>query len=156
MKAWLRNGYRVLLAAAFIGIGYLRDFLFVNINFALKRLRTGKEFEGHSFLEFLKDFDPGTLFASKFLLTGVFTVLNFLPGALLIHSLFARKRYLYWFAGLYATILLLSLIFYGGGHLIGEAKHGYSLARLFMGFLQSPVPTMIFLPLCWLHRRERG
>jgi hypothetical protein len=155
MSKKLRNIFLILIGGAYIGIGYLRDFLFVNINFAIKKMRSGEEFQGHSFMEFLKDFEPSTLFASKFVLTGAFTVLNFLPGAFALFLLFSSRLYLRWFLYLYVVVLLVSLAFYGGGYLLGAPQQGYSLARLFMGFLQSPVPAMIFVPLCWLHRKER-
>lgn len=155
MKRTLRNILILLIVAAYIGVGYLRDFIFININFAIKRMRSGEEFQGHSFMEFLKSFDPSTLFASKFLLTGGFTVLNFLPGALVIFLLFGSRTYIRWFFLLYGAFLLVSLLLYGAGHILGMPQEGYSLARLFMGFLQSPVPLMIFVPLCWLYRRER-
>ncbi|MFB6258592.1 MAG: hypothetical protein ABEH38_07850 [Flavobacteriales bacterium] len=155
MKRSIRNMIVLLLAAVYIGIGYLRDFLFVNINFALDKLQSDKEFQGHSFLEFLKNLDASTLVTSKYLLTGVFTLLNFLPGAFIIYLLFRYRIYVRWYASLYGTTLFIALLFFGGGHLLGFGHHGYSLSRLFMGFLQSPVPAMIFLPLCWLHQRER-
>ncbi len=155
MSKILRNILLVLVAVAYIAVGYLRDFIFVNINFAIKKLRSGAEFQGHSFMEFLKDFDPSTLFASKFLLTAVFTVLNVLLGLGALFLLFRSKIYLRWFLLLYGAVLLLALLSYGVGHLIGSPQQGYSIARLFMGFLQSPVPAMVFVPLCILHRREK-
>lgn len=154
MPRSLRNILLLVIVAIYIGLGYLRDFIFININFAIDKMRSGTPFEGHSFMEFLKDFEPRTLFASKYFLTMTFTVLNFLPGAFAIYLLFRIRRYLNWYAMLYATVLLVSLLFYGGGHLLNFEQHGYSLARLFMGFLQSPLPAMMFIPLLWLHQRE--
>ncbi len=154
MRRWVRYSLLIVLVGFYIAIGYLRDFIFVNINFALKKLRSDEAFGGHSFMEFLKGYDPGTLYASKFFFTGLFTVLNFLPGALVLYLLFQEKRFLRWYGLLYLSVILLALFFYGGGYLFGDPAQGYSLARLFMGFLQSPLPTMLFIPLLMLYRNE--
>lgn len=155
MSRALKRVLMLLVVAVYISLGYLRDFLFVNINFALKKLNSGESYEGHSFMEFLQGYDWWTLYISKYPLTGLFTVLNFLPGLFLLYLLFGERRYLRWFAWLYACVIGFSLLLFAGGYLFGDPDQGYILARYFMGFLQSPLPVMMFIPLVWLYQRER-
>ncbi len=141
-------------AVVFIALGYLRDFIFVNINFQLFALHENEPSRAHSFFSFLERFTYDQLYYSKFFLTGLFTLLNLLTGWGVLYWLFRKRQYLLWSLYLYIAVGLIALLFYSGGYWMNDPHGGYAFARLFMGFLQSPVPFMLLVMGLWI--REGG
>jgi hypothetical protein len=124
----------------FIALGLARDFIFVNWNYQLDFVEHSRSFSyTHSFFDFLNNFDFQQLYWSKWLFTGFFTVCNYFVGYFLFKKLSIKtpilKTYLLVFS---AAILLFGFAF------VGYPK-GYLLSRELMGFLQSPLPTIVLL-----------
>jgi hypothetical protein len=144
MNKWQRNSLTALIVVLMIIAGYLRDFFAINLNYLLFYKQGGTEtWEGHSFFNVLLSYSAGQLYAGKYLLTGVFTVLNFFLGALLLRVLFNQKSLLKLYFTVYITVLAVAVLFFAAGYLAFTADAGYSYARTLLGFLQSPLPAGI-------------
>ncbi len=146
---WNKNRTNLLLASVFIlliiYLGFLRDSIFININYIIDRIYYNSEIVYyHSMYEFLVPMGVGGLMKLKWLLTFLFTLVNFALSYGILKKLFNNSgtsiSLLIW-----GTIFLfiLSGLFFLLGKLIGDSELGYTLSRRFMGVLQSPVPLMV-------------
>lgn len=142
-----RIGIGVILVLLIIYLGFFRDTLFKNINYIIDQLYYSKEVEYykvHFFYKHLLPMGVGGLLKFKWLLTLVFVFLNLLLSVGIIKSLFKEvKTLLQLLVGGYIVLFIISALLFLGGKLLGEANLGYTLARRFMGVLQSPVPLMV-------------
>ena len=147
MSKWLRGTLVAVVVIALVLIGAFRDFLFVNINFQLHymwaNLTTNKT---HSFFSFLNDYTYWEIYYAKFALTGIFALIYLALTLLLLKLIFNQRRYAKITIILFAVMIGISLIFFGGGYLFGDPHTGYDLARHFMGIVQSPMPAMVLIP----------
>lgn len=136
----------VLLVVGFVTVGYLRDFFAININYHLHHIyfETDRSI-AHSFFDFLHQYNYWQIYYSKYLLTAVFTVLNFSLGFFLIRTLSNEKAVLRLYTLVYLVVIAGSVLFFGGGYLFQNPDGGYHFARILMGFLQSPVPAALML-----------
>lgn len=134
----------ILALVSIIALGFLRDFLFININYIIDRLYYNLEvYYYHSFYSFLEPWEVGGLMKLKWGLTLVFMFLNLGLSVLILKNLFAKPRLpLRMLYGGYVLLFLVSGFFYLIGNAGGLPELGYTLARRFMGVLQSPVPLM--------------
>lgn len=133
-----------LLVVAFIAVGYARDFFAININYHLQHLQLQTEYSsGHSFFDFLNQYSYQQIYRSKYLLTAVFTVLNFALGAAFLYVLHNSRKMLVIYTGLYAAVFVVAALFFAGGYLVQNPSEGYHFARILMGFIQSPVPAAV-------------
>lgn len=135
------------LILCLIVLGFIRDFVFVNINYAIG-FKEGKAdgYWGHSNMEFLTQYNAGSLNTSKWLLTVAFILAFLMISLLIIRFLHNDKRFLIWMVLLYTGFFLIGGGLYVFGWLLGHSDTGYTLSREFIGFIQSPLPLMIFLP----------
>ncbi len=130
------------LALLFIAAGYTRDFWALNVNYVLYFLQSGREtWEGHSFFNFMLPWPSQHVYYTKYAITLVFTLVNFVLSVAFIWVLFRNKALLKLLFAIYAVVTLVALIFFLGGWVANSLDEGYSYARLLMGFLQSPVPV---------------
>ena len=146
----------IILLIVIIGLGFYRDFIFININYIVDQLYYNKEVgHYHSMYEYLIPLDISGLMSLKWGLTMLFTFINLLLSVLIIKALLVNSskplRLLYLS---YLVIFLLSAATYIVGKLIGQQDIGYTLARRFMGTLQSPVPLMVVTAAHMLFYRE--
>lgn len=134
-KHWLRF---LITALIFILLGMLRDFVFVNWNYQLDYEAYHRDFSyAHSFFNFLNVWTYKQLYWGKWLLTAFFVAFNFLVGYFFLkdHASQKKLRLLYLWVGSFALFIFST-------QMIGFSK-GYLLSREIMGFLQSPLPTII-------------
>lgn len=142
-RKWL---WIALIAVAFVAVGYLRDFIAVNINFHLYHLQNETEHSaGHSFFDFLNRFSFWQIYIGKYAMTIIFTLVNFALGYALLRIVTHQKALLRIYIGMYVVVTIGALLFFGGGFLIGNSDGGYAFSRMLMGFLQSPVPAVILV-----------
>jgi hypothetical protein len=135
-----------LIVLAFVIVGYLRDFIMVNINYLLDFVQTpDKEFYAHSFFDFLKTASFKQLYYGKYLLTLLFTLFNLALGLAFIRVIFKDKMLTKILVIIYVAVFLAAALIFVAGFLIGSVDQGYLFARALMGFLQSPVPCAILL-----------
>lgn len=145
----------ISLAVAFIAVGYLRDFIAVNLNYHLHYIQNQTEYSSaHSFFDFLNRFTFWQIYLSKYALTIVFTFLNFGLGYHLLRTFFTDRFILRVFIWKYLVVTAVALLFFGIGFAVGNSEGGYAFSRLLMGYLQSPVPAVILLFAFPLYRRS--
>ncbi len=146
MPQTLRWGIIVCLVIAFVAVGYLRDFIAINLNYHLHFLDNNYEYSSaHSFFDFLNNYSYKQVYNSKYAMTLIFTLLNFVLGAVLLIVVLQRKQILKIYTWLYLVLVLVSMFFFGGGYLIDNAQTGYHFSRILMGFLQSPLPAAVLV-----------
>lgn len=145
-----------LLVIAFVAVGYARDFFAININYHLQHLELQtQQSGGHSFFDFLNQYSYQQVYQSKYLLTAVFTLLNFILGAAFLQVLLNDRKMLVIYIGLYAAVFVGAALFFGVGYAIQNPSGGYHFARILMGFLQSPVPAAVLALGYPLYRQTR-
>ncbi|TVR39071.1 MAG: hypothetical protein EA392_07680 [Cryomorphaceae bacterium] len=140
----------------FITAGYTRDFWALNVNYILYFQQSGQEtWEGHSFFDFMLQWPVQHVYYTKYIITLVFTLVNFVLSAAFVWVLFQNKLLLKLMVAMYALISLVALVFFAGGWMLDSAETGYSYARLLMGFLQSPVPAAVLSLSYPLYRKSQ-
>ena len=146
---WQRQKFKIVAGifwlVVIIWLGFVRDFIFININYIIDRLYYNLEvFHYHSFYSFLEPLDVSGLTTLKWVLTFVFALANLLLSALILKLLFKDPKMS--LKLLYIGFLLIFIIaglFYLVGKIGGFPELGYTLSRRFMGTIQSPVPLMV-------------
>jgi hypothetical protein len=144
MKPWLRI---FLPLSLLLALGFLRDFVFLNINDQLYKLYYGNyEFELPASLKSLENLSYMSLYYLKYFLTGFFVV----AYAGLTHwglkvCLPAKANWKIT-AMVFMFIFVFAALIFGVGNLLGEENQAYLTARGILGVLQSPVPFMILFP----------
>lgn len=134
----------ILIVVAIMVVGYLRDFIAININYHLQFLDTNAErSSAHSFFDFLNNYSYQQVYYSKYALTVIFTVLNFGLGYIFLFVLYRNILLMKIYSGMYATVLVGAALFFAGGLMLANPEDGYRFARILMGFLQSPVPAAV-------------
>lgn len=134
----------IILLACFASIGYFRDELFKTINLRFYTLRhPSVTLDLPRWFSALQHWDFNTLYAAKYWLTAIFIILFFVLNALCVKVFIRRKNQQYLLRVGYLLGLLLMVIFFGAGWLMGRAEGGYRLARVVAGVLQSPVPFVV-------------
>ena len=145
MKLIKNKKFLVLLFLLF-GLGFLRDFIFIQTNIIMFNKWSNSEYEFHSSMNWLNSFDYWTLYYAKWFLTALFIVLYFILSRHCIKLLFNQKLFLH----LLFFFFLLILSFAAGslffGWLTDGLDKGYLFSRLFVGILQSPLPLMLIVP----------
>lgn len=135
-----------LLVLLFIITGYLRDFVLINVNYTLDFLKFDqREAYSHSFFHFLLKYSFKQVYYGKYLLTLLFTLINFGLAWLLLKTAFndlKLNRVLLW---IYLVVFVSALILFTGGYALNAVEQGYYLSRVLMGFLQSPVPCAMLI-----------
>ena len=130
-----------------IASGFLRLFLFENINHQLVYLYYHRDFSYLSDkLGFLKSFSYNDLMWIKWCLTGFFTITYLCLSCWVLKIVFNRNAYLWYTAYIFTGVVLISFLLYFGGVVFEEPVGGYRLARFCMGLVQSPLPLMILIP----------
>ena len=118
-----------------IALGYVRDYIFVSIN-----EKTGQGLAGVS------NPDQHPLFIWKWMLTFLFAFIYLGVTCLVLHFIFARKKYLHLAVLAYAVLFLISFLAAGAGYFISSFENVYPYIRTLMGMAQSPVVMMILIP----------
>ena len=139
--------YLSTLAILIIALGFLREFLFININYHLQFLyyHMKRSYMTKS-LNFLRSYTYDELYEIKWILTILFTLVYLFFTCLVIKLLFHVKKCVLRTIYIFAAIVFISFIFYTSGHLVNQDAIGYRLARICMGVVQSPLPLIILIP----------
>lgn len=134
------------MVVLFICLGFLREYIFVNVNVVLYNKLHNESYPVPYTILFFNRFDYYTVYAMKWGLTSVFALLFFFAQRYTLKILFPEKIIVKWLFYFYLILLLLSVIAFGAGYLSGNTEGGYRFSRMFMGILQSPVPLMFLIP----------
>lgn len=140
------------VVALVVTTGFLREFLFLNINEQISFVYYDTDFSRMSDkLWFLRSWDYSSLYYLKWTLTLVFTGIYLLEAALALKVLF-RSFFFRELLFVFGALTLISGILYVAFSLAGDSQEGYLLARFFMGLAQSPVPLMLLIPAIFLRK----
>lgn len=133
----------ILLIVLIILLGFLRDYLFFNINWIYLTLTENRPNQALDEFYFLLEWTPRNINILKWFLTFLFTGLFLLLSVWIIQQFFKNKQFnritIYAFVGLIGICALLYLI----GFVIGLSDNLYGVIRTLMGFAQSFMPLMI-------------
>jgi len=124
----------VTLLLALIGLGYIREMVFVPLN---EMIDAGA-------------FDGLWL---KWVLTLAFSGLYLALAISLVDTLFGRHRRPVLF--FYLGFIFMAGLIYGAGVILGETAVAYTMARGLMGMVQSPILIMILIPAFFLADRTK-
>lgn len=142
----------LVIICFFATIGFLREFLFVNINEQLRFLWYGNEESFMSAkLSFLMGLDYWTLYYMKWFLTVFFALIFMLLSALAL-KLLTQKYFWLELGFIYFLLFAISGAIFIGYSLLANAENGYLISRYFMGLAQSPVPLMLLIPAIFLRK----
>ena len=146
---WQTQKYKIIvgifLLVVIVWLGFLRDYIFININYIVDSLYYNHEVvHYHSFYSFLEPMDVSGLMTLKWMLTLVFTLVNLLLSVIILKQMFKNPEMpLTLLYASYLALFIISGLFYLAGKIGGFPELGYTLSRRFMGTLQSPVPLMV-------------
>lgn len=151
---------KVLIAFVFIiiliGLGFLREFIFMNTNSALYSNYYNENYPIHPLFHFFKDKSYNFIYISKWVLTFLFILMYFYAQVLTAKSFLKDNILSKWFFYFYLFLVILSVITFGIGWLAGNLNKGYTFSRLFLGILQSPLPLMFLLPVYYFTKKNKS
>lgn len=149
---------RKLITAAFIilliVLGFFREFVFVNINTLIYNNKFNENYPFHWLFQSFSGFNYSGLYISKWFLTALFIILFYLLQLKISYLLFEEKKFKKWFFYLYVILISLSVITFFVGWLFSDVRQGYTFSRLFLGFLQSPLPIVFLTPVCYFYKKN--
>jgi hypothetical protein len=136
-----------------MALGFFRDNLFVNVNNLLYNKFYNKNASVIWYLSFLSNVSYQTMYAAKWFITPLFTLMFWFIQRQFLWVIFNEKKVTNWLSVLYLSLFLLAGIFFVAGWALGDINKGYVFSRLFMGLLQSPVACMILIPTAYLYKQ---
>lgn len=141
-----RAAQAIGVGVLFFATGYLRDFIFINLNAQLYFLN-GQTTEPHThkFFAFLDGVGFNTIYYGKYLLTGLFIAISLGLTYWVLMILFRDKRFAKVCLPLYGFILALAIISFGLGFVFNASEDGYLVARNLAGIIQGPLPALILI-----------
>ncbi len=143
----LKRLFLGLFLLAFILTGFIREFVFVNINYQLSYLYYHDEYNWvNKHLDFIKSFSYMQLYQAKWVLTFVFSIIYLALSCWLTHFLFKKRRFIKIMIGVFSLFGIIAILAYCTGYLLHDTASGYKFARIFMGIVQSPLIPMILMP----------
>ncbi len=146
-KAIITYLFYALLVFVFIALGFFRDYFLSQYNNYLYQLYYNDlEYTLANSYSFLKNYSYMQLYYAKFFVIATFTLLYFFLSLLTVRFIFKEKKYMMICLYFHLTILVVALIFYLYGLMIGGSEKIYEIARTFLSLLQSPLIVMILIP----------
>ena len=137
----------LILLALLLTVGFLRDFIFININLFSDALLNKSTYKLPASLYLLQNLNYNQLYFLKWVLTilvSLLYLLIYLYGIWVIYN--KQEKYLIWTLAAFGFFYILSACFYFYGWLFQDQDRGYHFARIFIGFVQSPFLLMLLIP----------
>ena len=135
----------ILLTIGIIILGFIRGYLFGNINWIYKTLTVNRPNAARHEFYFLLEWDPSSIVILKWILTLLFFFLFGLFTYLIVSVIFKNKLYnkivIFMYLGMFAISTALYLV----GLLFNSSMEFYHLVRTVMGISQSFMPLMILV-----------
>lgn len=145
------------LFLSLFALGFLREFIFENINILLGNKWTQIEVDEYwnGTLNWLDQFDYWTLYYSKWALTLLSSILFLGLSLALIWKWFGNRRNIKYALLAFVGLYLASAILMGAGWAFGDANTAYTYARVIMEIPQSPLLAMFLIPVFLLMENSR-
>lgn len=132
-----------ILFALVILLGFLRDYVFYNINWVYKTLTENRPLQAREEFHFLLEWEPEKIIILKWILTFAFFILFAILTWLVIRKAFRNQLYNKITLILFAGILGVSGVLFVVYKLIGSPSSMYAVIRTLMGLGQSFVPLLL-------------
>lgn len=133
----------LILTFGIVLLGFLREYLFVNINWIYLTLTNGRMNAARPEFQFLIDWSPAEINALKWILTLLFSFLFFGITFFIIKLHFQSKTYNQITALMFAGMLIIALLLFAIGKLTGQYETLYGPIHTIMSMVQSFMPLMI-------------
>jgi len=133
----------ILLTAGIVLLGFIREYLFVNINWIYLTLVNGRMNGARKEFHFLLNWTPQEIVVLKWSLTFVFTIWFFFMTWLIIKIYFEKKEYNKIVIYSYLTLTLIALLLAGIGKITGSYETLYGGIHNLMSLAQSFMPLML-------------
>lgn len=137
----------ILLVVLIVLLGFLRDYLFLNINWIYLNLTTGRPNQALREFHFLLNWEVASIEKLKWFLTVLFTLLFLLNTWLVIHLAFKKKFFNLITLGLFGLLFAVSGVLYLVAYFSDSMRDLYGIIRTLMGMAQSFMPLMILFVL---------
>ena len=121
-----------ILTAGIVLLGFLRFYVFYNINWILKTLTEGRRNSARQEFYFLLEWAPSSILTLKWILTILFSLFFLGMTLLIINTVFKSRENNRLVIIAYAVLILISAIFYGIGYLFGFSQDIYGVIRTIM------------------------
>lgn len=135
-----------LLIALYIATGFLREFIFLNIN-EQSRVTFYHQTDSHvaPSMQWLSGLSYSTLYYAKWPLTLLFTAYFAFIAAAIVKKWFDDRNLMKitWWA--YAITFAAGLLFYLAGSLTGARESTYGIARFLAGLTETPALLVMLL-----------
>lgn len=132
-------------------LGFLREFVFENINFQIYKLWYGaEEYSLPPALSFFNSWEADSLYNLKFPLTLLAILLYFGIAHVTVRFYFKERKMLLLNLGAHVLFCVIGGGFFAYGLIFDQYDQGYHFSRIFLDFVQSPLLLMIVLPACKL------
>jgi hypothetical protein len=155
MNKTKKSMFLVLIVLLIIVGGFLKDFIFININthlFFVKREL--QDMRSHTFFNFLNNFSFKQVYYMKYVLTAFFLSIYYILSLLTLKIL-NKNELVKFLKIIYVSIIAISLLFFIGGFIFGDSEKGYSISRSFIGPLESPLPLIFLLLAAAINNNQR-
>ncbi|MEX1003064.1 MAG: hypothetical protein WDZ35_13180 [Crocinitomicaceae bacterium] len=140
MQAKVKVG---LLATITVLLGFLRGYLFYNINWIYKTLTENRRNSAREEFYFLLEWSPTEILVLKWVLTFFFFFSFMFLTYWVIKAAFQQAVYSKIVIFVYGGIFLLSGFLFVLGYFFGLSSELYGIIRTVMGLAQSFMPLMI-------------
>ncbi|MGB1104257.1 MAG: hypothetical protein ACPG21_11590 [Crocinitomicaceae bacterium] len=133
----------IIGAITVILIGFLRDYLFYNINWIYLTLVNGRMNAARDEFHFLLEWTPHQINILKFVLTGVFILLFFLTTFITLRNAFKNKKNNRIIIATFLIPGLIALLLAAVGKLSGFYEELYGAIHALTTFIQSFIPIIV-------------
>ena len=147
-----------IVSLVIIGSGFVRDSIFRTINWQINHFQTDNPVLVRSsfYHKLFIHFSTYELYATKWLLTIIFSILFFAYAVIGTRLIYQTKHYTKTITILFISIFIISALAYSIGYFTGNLTKGYHFARVFMGASQSPLILLILLPAIKLSKLQNS
>lgn len=137
----------IIFICAIIALGFLRDFVFVYTNLILYNKLHNESFPIANPISLMNSWDYYSVYYMKFVFTFICVVLYLFIGHRIISILFHNPLLNRIYFAIFILVFFVSGIIFSFGLLTNEAEKYYGLSRELLGFIQSPLPLMLLIPI---------
>jgi hypothetical protein len=142
------------LVAIFL-IGYVRDYVFVNINYELIDIYYKRnDWQMPTSLNYFENWDYARLYYFKYWFTALFVLLYIITTLVGVKLLFNVKKYLWISIAAYLAVVVVAFVL-NNAHLLGvDGNQAYLFSRELMGFVQSPFIFIVLISVFFLADKQ--
>jgi hypothetical protein len=140
MSSAMRKAVAALLVLVYIGLGFFREFVFLNVNEQM-RVTYYNATDSHlsPVLSVLESFSYAQLYYAKWPLTLLFAAVFCLLAVLVIRTAFNTRVFTRLIVLAYAGVFVLGAMLFFVGTLLGNSTAVYDLSRFLAGLVESPL-----------------